>query len=49
MWKDNEKITLSGQEAIDVLFGIEYILILLRDIAKYYYTEPDSSISAEMR
>jgi len=49
MLKDNEKIILSGQEAIDALSEIEYILISLRDIARYYYTEPDGSISAEMR
>ncbi|HCT3785963.1 hypothetical protein KUA04_17200 [Proteus mirabilis] len=48
MLKDNEKMMLSEQEAIDALSEIECIFISLSDIARYYYTKPDGSISAEM-
>ncbi len=50
MRKDNEIITLSGEEAIAVLAEIEYILISLRNIAKYYYhNDPSASIDHDRR
>ncbi|WP_442801307.1 hypothetical protein [Serratia rubidaea] len=47
--KDNEEISLSGQEAVDILVDIEYVLISLRDIARYYYDEASGDISIERR
>ncbi|MFP1787784.1 hypothetical protein [Lonsdalea quercina] len=47
--KDNEKIYLSGEEAIDILNEVEYMLISLRDIARHYYDNADGCISAQDR
>ncbi|HDR9484074.1 TPA: hypothetical protein QDC20_003496 [Burkholderia aenigmatica] len=40
MKKDNETIELSGEEALRVLAEIEYILISLRNIGRYYHAGP---------
>jgi len=37
MLEENEKINLTGEEAITILSEVEYILISLRNIARYYY------------
>lgn len=37
MHKDNEYIELTGDEALLVLREINYLLISLRDISRYYY------------
>lgn len=37
MNKDNEHIELTGDEALSILREINYLLISLRDIARYYY------------
>ena len=37
MHKDNKNIVLTGEEALSVLSEINYLLISLRDIARYYY------------
>lgn len=42
MRKNNEKIVLSGEEALFVLSEIEYLLISLRNIGGYYH---DDSVS----
>ncbi|WP_036112387.1 hypothetical protein [Mangrovibacter sp. MFB070] len=47
--KDNEKIFLSGDEAINILSEVEYMLISLRDIARHYYDNADGEISIEKR
>lgn len=47
--KDNEKIHLSGEEAIDILNEVEYMLISLRDIARHYYDNADGCISDQNR
>ena len=47
--KDNEKIHLSGEEAIDILNEVEYMLISLRDIARHYYDNADGCISDQHR
>ncbi|MGK4332236.1 hypothetical protein [Lonsdalea quercina] len=47
--KNNEKISLSGEEAINILIEVEYMLISLRDIARHYYDNSDGEISAEKR
>ncbi|WP_455819463.1 hypothetical protein [Pseudomonas cerasi] len=45
MLSENEKIILSGQEALDVLSEVEYIFMSLRSISRYYYTDSHSDIS----
>ena len=45
MLKENEEITLTGQEAINILSDIECILISLKNIARYYYNNQDKEIS----
>ncbi|MNV03298.1 hypothetical protein D3C71_935580 [compost metagenome] len=47
--KDNEKIVLSGEEAINIMAEIEYLLISLRDIARHYYDSADGEISTKNR
>lgn len=42
MRKENESITFQGEDIVDVLREIEYMLISLRDIANNYYQRPDS-------
>jgi len=49
MLKDNEKITLTGNEAIKVLAEVEYMLISLRDIARYYYHRIDEEVTEEIK
>lgn len=43
MLKENENIQLSGEEAIEILKQIEFILISLRNIARYYYDGKNSN------
>ena len=45
MLKENEEIILTGQEAIKILSEVEYILISLRNISRYYYNKPNEKIS----
>ncbi|WP_075123128.1 hypothetical protein [Burkholderia paludis] len=40
MLKSNEKIEMSGEEALSILCELEYLLISLRNIGMYYH-EPD--------
>ncbi|WP_411570173.1 hypothetical protein [Pectobacterium cacticida] len=47
--KDNEKISLTGEEAINILADVEYMLISLRDIARHYYNNVSGDISSEDR
>lgn len=47
MKKENEQITFKGQDVIEVLCEVEYILISLRDIANYYYVHPDRQVTPE--
>ncbi|MDX5631006.1 MULTISPECIES: hypothetical protein [unclassified Brenneria] len=47
--KNNKEISLSGEEAINILIEVEYMLISLRDIARHYYDNPDGEINAENR
>lgn len=47
--KCNEKISLTGEEAINILTEVEYMLISLRDIARHYYDNSTGEISAEKR
>ncbi|MCG8707908.1 hypothetical protein JHU04_001106 [Brenneria sp. 4F2] len=47
--KDNKKIFLSGKEAISVLIEIEYMLISLNKISRYYYHSTDKEMTAERR
>ena len=42
MRTENETITLKGDDALDALKEIEYILISLRDIGRYYYLRPSA-------
>ncbi|AKH62803.1 MULTISPECIES: hypothetical protein [Photorhabdus] len=49
MLKDNEVIMLPGTDAINILSEVEYILISLRNIARYYYDETDGHISNERK
>ncbi|HIA3423703.1 TPA: hypothetical protein ACWP5X_005314 [Escherichia coli] len=42
MNKDNENIELTGEEALSILREIDYLLISLRDIARYYYHTQDN-------
>lgn len=37
MLKSNERISLSGDDAIEILSEVEYMLISLRDIARYHF------------
>ncbi|MBM2656972.1 hypothetical protein [Burkholderia diffusa] len=37
--KNNEKIVISGEEALFVLSEIEYLLISLRNIGRYYHDD----------
>jgi hypothetical protein len=41
MKKENEVITFKGESVIDALCEVEYILISLGDIGRYYYLHPD--------
>ncbi|MEZ2586403.1 hypothetical protein AB2B46_04505 [Kluyvera intermedia] len=43
MHKDNENIELTGEEALSVLSEINYLLISLRDIARYYHHSQNES------
>lgn len=43
MHKDNERTELTGEEALSVLGEINYLLISLRDMARYYYHSQDES------
>ncbi|MDF7758327.1 hypothetical protein PU683_02105 [Kosakonia cowanii] len=47
--KENEEITLSGEEAVKILTDVEYILISLRDIARHYYDNVDGEITSAHR
>lgn len=47
--KENEEISLSGDEAIKILTDVEYIFISLRDIARHYYDNVDGDITSEHR
>ncbi|WP_301766945.1 hypothetical protein [Burkholderia aenigmatica] len=47
MKKDNEAIELSGEEALRVLAEIEYILISLRNIGRYYHAGPAAAASPD--
>lgn len=47
MLNDNEKITLSGLEVIDILSEVEYVLISLRNISRYYCADSSGAISDE--
>jgi hypothetical protein len=49
MLKDNEKIILSGTEAINILSEVEYMLISLRNIARHYYDNAGENVSDEMK
>lgn len=37
MLKENEVIKFTGEEALEILLQVEYILISLCNIARYYY------------
>ena len=43
MLKENETIRLTGEEAINIIKDINYLLISLGNIAHYYYNEPTIS------
>ncbi|WP_315315143.1 hypothetical protein [Pantoea vagans] len=45
MLEENEKITLTGEEAITILSEVEYILISLRNIARYYYHKENGEVT----
>ncbi|CAB3960644.1 hypothetical protein BLA9940_04267 [Burkholderia aenigmatica] len=47
MKKDNETIELSGEEALRVLAEIEYILISLRNIGRYYHAGPAAAAGTD--
>lgn len=47
--KENEVISLSGEEAVKILTDVECILISLRDIARHYYDNVDGEITSEHR
>lgn len=47
--KENENISLSGEEAVKILTDVEYILISLREIARHYYDNVDGEITSEHR
>ncbi|WP_312605770.1 hypothetical protein [Kosakonia cowanii] len=47
--KENEEISLSGDEAIKILTDVEYILISLRDVARHYYDNVEGEITSENR
>ena len=44
--KENEEISLSGEEAIKILTDVEYTLISLRDIARHYYDNVEGEITS---
>jgi len=44
--KENEEISLSGDEAIKILTDVEYILISLRDVARHYYDNVEGEITS---
>lgn len=41
MRPQNENVSYKGEEMIQALCEIEYILIFLADMGHYYYTHPD--------
>lgn len=43
MRKNNEEIVLSGNEALSALVEIEYLLISLRNIGRYYHADQNES------
>ena len=45
MLEENKKITLTGEEAITILSEVEYILISLRNIARYYCHKESGEIT----
>jgi len=45
MLKENEKIILTGLEAITILSEVEYILMSLSNISRYYYNNQSEGIS----
>ncbi len=47
--KENERIVLSGHEAMDILSEVEFILISLRNIARHYYTDASGEVSQKVR
>jgi hypothetical protein len=47
MKKENEFVTFKGEDVIEVLCEVEYILISLRDIANYYYVHLAGPATAE--
>ena len=40
MLKENETIKLTGEEAVNIIKEVNYLLISLGNIAHYYYSEP---------
>ena len=48
MLKENELITLTGCEAIDIIREVNYILISLNNIAHYYYNETTITDSSRL-
>ncbi|MBF7994836.1 hypothetical protein [Rahnella laticis] len=49
MNKENKFILLTGEEAISTLKEIEYMLLSLRDIARYYYGDSPDSTPPQVR
>jgi hypothetical protein len=47
MMKENEKITLTGEEAVSILRDIELMLISLHRIGSAYIDKPKSDYEAE--
>jgi len=46
---ENETITLTGEDVLEVLKEVEYMLISLRDIGHYYYLRPNSPPTPETK